>query len=231
MGGPPAGGDSAKKLGLTFRDPELLARALTHPSWSEEHGGGDYERLEFLGDSVLGLVVAEYLHERFPESPEGELSRMKSALVRTRSLASAARSLGVAAHIRVGRGAEQGGERERASVLEAVFEALVAAIYLDGGADAARAFIIRALGEQLESANLLEDFGDAKGELQELTQGRGLALPAYRITGREGPVHAPCFAAEVEVDGVVAGQGSGRSKQAAEQAAAAQALNTLRRSR
>jgi ribonuclease-3 len=218
---------AARALGLAFCDPSLLERALTHPSWSEEHGGGDYERLEFLGDSVLGLVTAEYLHQTFPDASEGELSRMRSGLVRTRALAEAARRLRVGEFVLLGRGAAQDREGERPSVLEAVFEAIVGAVYLDGGLEAARAFALAALLVHVDLDVLAGETEDPKSRLQHVAQARGLDLPVYRPTGQEGPPHGRTFHVEVLLGGEVAGAGSGLSKRAAAQAAAADALSSL----
>jgi ribonuclease III len=213
------------RLGTAFADAGLLLRAVTHPSWALEQGGQDYERLEFLGDSVLGFVVAEYLHATFPELAEGELTRMKIALVSGPALAETGRELGLADAARLGRGAAREGIKP--SVLEAMFEAIVGAVYLDAGVDVAREFVLRALGSRLDPAALVAGVSDPKSTLQEYTQARGLGLPAYRITGNEGPAHDPRFFAEVEVGERVVGRGDGTSKQSAEQAAAEAALETL----
>jgi ribonuclease-3 len=223
-----ASGTSLQRLGHHFVRPELLERALTHPSWAAEHDGQDYERLEFLGDAVIGLVVSEHLHESRPGSAEGELSRLKSSLVRTAALASAARDLDLGSMARFGRGALAGGDRERPSVLEALYEAVTAAIYLDGGLEAARAFVDRTL----VSAGVVEEHAhvpaaDAKSRLQEETQARGLGQPTYRITGEEGPAHERAFTAVVEVEGRPPASGTGHTKQAAQQAAASAALQDL----
>ncbi len=218
---------AARSLGLTFNDPDLLAAALTHPSWSAEHGGPDYQRLEFLGDSVLGVLVADIVYRRFPDLAEGDLSRMKMSVVRMGTLARAARDMGLAEHIRLGKGARQGGEHERPSVLEAVMEAVIGAVYLDGGLEAAREFVDRALAGGLDPAALLEQIADSKSRLQEHTQAKGLGLPEYRTTGHEGPDHARTFFVEVSLDGVVIGRGSGASKRLAAQEAAAEALSAL----
>jgi ribonuclease-3 len=218
---------AAEALGLSFADLGLLERALTHPSWSEEHGGGHYERLEFLGDSVLGLIVSEHLHQTFPELAEGDLSRMKSALVRTRALSDAARELGIGQFIRLGRGAAQDREGERPSVLEAVFEAIVGAVYLDSGVETARSFALGVLLETVDLRELAVEADDPKTQLQHLVQARGLGLPLYRSTGHDGPPHGRTFHVEVLLASEVVGSGSGPSKQAAGQAAAAAALAVL----
>lgn len=218
----------AERLGLTVRDPALIERAVTHPSWSSEHGGPHYERLEFLGDSVLGFVVADLLHSAYPDRPEGDLTQMKIALVRGGTLAEMALELGLDAFVRLGRGAERSGDRLRPSVLEAVFEAVVGALYLDQGVEAARDFISRSLGKRLTYAASAARAGDAKTTLQERAQAAGLGLPSYEIVHESGPHQERVFTAEVRLDGCIMGKGSGRTKQAAQTSAAAVALQALR---
>jgi ribonuclease III len=215
----------ASRLGVAFSDRSLLRRALTHPSYSLEQGGEDYERLEFLGDSVLGSVVASRLYADFPELPEGLLSRMKSALTSGRTLADVARSLGLGEALLFGRGAVK--EATRDSVLENAFEAVVGAVFLEGGSDAASDFVLRVLGDRLDAAVLLGESLDAKTRMQELTQSKGLGLPSYEIVAQSGPAHDPCFTAVVCISGKVCGTGTGTSKQEAQQAAAASALEVL----
>lgn len=219
--------EMARRLGLVLRDASLLERALTHPSYSAEHGGAHYERLEFLGDSVLGFVVADMLHGMFPDGSEGDLTKMKIALVRGGTLSAIALELGLDAAIRLGRGAERSGDRRRSSVLEAAFEAVVGAVYLDGGIDAARAFVFGAMGERGDRDALLSGAHDPKTRLQELMQARGDGLPSYSVVGESGPPQRPTFAAEVRAGQTVMGAGSGPSKQSAETAAALAALATL----
>jgi ribonuclease-3 len=214
-------------LGHAFARPELLERALTHPSWAEENPGEDYERLEFLGDAVVGLVVAEYLHESRPDSPEGELTHLRSSLVRTSGLAEAAKRLDLGGMARFGRGAFASRDFERPSVLEALYEAVTAAVYLDGGLDAARSFVMRTL---IDDAAPPADAGprpDPKSRLQMIAQERGLGAPEYRIVDTEGPPHSRVFTAEVDVKGCETASGTGHTKQAAQQAAAAAALEVL----
>ncbi|KYF55676.1 ribonuclease III [Sorangium cellulosum] len=214
-------------LGLEGDLPHL-EEALTHPSFSNEQRGGrrvDNQRLEFLGDAVLGLCVTELLMERFPGAREGELSMMRSALVNTDALASWARGVELGAALRVGRGAEVAGERDQTNVLADATEALVAALYLDRGFESARALsrkIVASPLSQLASGGMLGR--DAKSELQERVQARGAASPRYRLMGTEGPDHDRAFLVAVEVEGKVIGTGRGRSKKLAEQAAARAAL-------
>jgi ribonuclease III len=216
----------ARQLGIDFEDPELLEAALTHPSYAVEHGGQDYQRLEFLGDSILGLVIAQMLYARFPDLPEGDLTRMKNALVRGRVLAELSDELGITGAIRLGEGSLKTGVRERASVREAAFEAVVAAVYLSCGIDVTAEFVQHALGERVDAKTLLEAVDDPKTRLQEVAQALGLGLPSYRVVDRSGPPHQPTFTAQVSA-GRVTSLGSGSSKQAAEQEAAAGALHAL----
>jgi ribonuclease-3 len=213
------------RLGVDLRDLDDLRAALTHPSYSLEQGGDDYERLEYLGDAVLGAVAAAHLYTEYPTLPEGFLTRMKVAVTSGRPLADVARSLGLGDALLLGRGAQR--ERERDSVLENAFEAVVGAVFLDGGFDAASAFVLRVLGERLDQETLLRTAADPKTRLQELTQSRGAGLPTYEIVAQTGPAHEPRFTAVVCVAGSVAGSGIGASKQDAQQAAAAAALDAL----
>jgi len=215
------------RLGVPIRDPELVRRALTHPTWALENGGEDYERLEFLGDAVLSWVVAPRLYEAFPDLPEGSLTRMKIALTSGKTLTEVARELGLGPAIRFGRGAVH--EAGRASVLENAFEALVGAIYLDSGIDVAGEFALRVLGDRISREHLLSVPEDAKSRLQALTQGAGLGLPSYRIVERTGPAHSPMFTVEVSAGDRVLGIGSGATKQHAQKAAATAALEVLDR--
>lgn len=215
------------RLGATVRDTELLRRALTHPSWASENGGEDYERLEFLGDAVLSWVIAPRLYEAFPDLPEGALTRMKIALTSGKTATAVAQELGIGPAIRFGHGAKH--EAERASVLENVFEAVVGAIYLDSGIEAAGEFVLRALGDRISRETLLAVPEDAKSRLQALTQGAGLGLPTYRIAERSGPAHSPLFTVEVTLGDRLLGVGSGATKQHAQKAAAVAALEVLDR--
>jgi ribonuclease-3 len=219
----------AERLGLVFRDLDLLAAALTHPSWAAENDGADYQRLEFLGDAVLALVVSERLYASFPDLAEGDLTRMRISVVRGGALARAARTLGLSGAIRAGRGASRDRDHERSSVLEAVMESVIGAVYLDAGLEAARSFVERALAEMLDEGTLAAQVSDPKTRLQEHTQAHGLGLPTYRETSHEGPPHDRVFFAEVLLGEDVIGSGSGASKQAAAQAAAAAALASLAR--
>jgi ribonuclease-3 len=212
-------------LGHRFRDGSLLRAALTHPSWAVEHGGTDNERLEFLGDSVLSFVVAEYLYVIFPDVPEGVLTKMKVALTSGRTLSEVARGSRLQGALRLGRGATRDADRD--SVLENTFEAVVGAIYLDAGIAAVRGIVLRALADRVDPDALLGTVADSKTRLQELTQSRGLGLPVYDIVDQSGPPHEPIFTATVHVAGALSGSGCGATKQAAEQAAAEAAIGSL----
>ena len=205
--------------------------ALTHPSLRNEREplcGEDYQRLEFLGDSILGMLLAEMLFELLPGQSEGELSRTRSLLAGQGTLALVARRLDIGRFILLGKGEEQCGGRDKDSILADVFEALLAAIYRDGGLDAARSLVRREFEPLLHDPALAARFGDAKSALQELLSSRGLPPPEYLFPAVSGPSHDPIFSCRVEVNGEAAGEGSGRSKKAAQQAAALQALELLK---
>lgn len=217
-------------LGIDLGSGELLLRALTHASWAHEQGEPateDNERLEFLGDAVVGLAVSEHLYTRFPDLSEGDLARMRAAVVREGSLAAAARRLGLGAALRMGRGAERTGGRQRDSVLADAFEAVMGAVYLTCGWQPAQRVVLAALGQELSDVARTRAPADAKSALQELLQAEAGGLPSYRVVLESGPPHEKQFEAEVLYRGKVLGRGSGRSKRAAEQAAAAQALQRL----
>jgi ribonuclease-3 len=207
-----------------FSDPGLLEEALTHGSVMGTRGG-DYQRLEFLGDRVLSLVVAELLYRTFPKENEGKLARRFVALVRREALAEVAAKIGLGDHLILSPGEADSGGRKNPSLLADVCEAVIAALYLDGGLAAAAAFINRhwkALMAREETPPM-----DAKTSLQEWLQGRGLPLPVYRIVGRTGPDHAPEFTIEVAAGAARPVTGLGLSRRAAEQQAAAAALVLL----
>ena len=214
------------RLGYRFRDAELLASALTHRSHAQESGTANhYERLEFLGDAVLGLFAAELLFRAFAAEAEGELSRLKSWIVSAEPLARYAEELGVGGELRLGVGEERSGGRKKRSLLADAMEAIFGAVYLDGGAIAARIVV----GAYLDCALAAEPErrGDAKTRLQELAQARGWELPAYEVTAENGPDHSKRFEIEVRLRGSVVGRGTGRSKKEAQQLAAAAALEAF----
>jgi ribonuclease-3 len=212
-----------------FKNPSLRLRALTHRSFLNENAAvtEDNERLEYLGDAVLDLIVAELLYHRLPEMKEGRLTRLRSALVRTEQLAAFARALNLGQQLRIGKGEEDNGGRTRDSMLCDTFEAIIGAYYLDSGMEAVNAFVRPLLQPVLE--NLLNDEGDgdSKSQLQEWSQAEHKFTPQYIITGAHGPDHQRTFTAQVIIQGQVMGEGTGRNKRAAEQTAALDALKKL----
>lgn len=214
-------------LGYRFRNPELLVEALTHPSCNQQKNGGPfhYQRLEFLGDSVLGLVIGDLLVRRYPAEPEGSLARRKSALVESKTLAQRMQRWGIADSIRMSPGEEAGGGRGSRAILEDVCEALIGAIYRDGGYEAAYEVVAQHWQELLEST--LEAPKDAKTSLQEWVQGRGLPLPLYTLVSTEGPAHEPLFVVSVAVESFGEEQGEAPNKRKAEQIAAAKMLERI----
>jgi len=217
----------SENLGVAFRDVSLLSRALTHRSYLNENPGSvleDNERLEFLGDAVIDFVVAGFLYHRFPEMDEGALTALRAALVRAESLAGFARQIDLGRYLRLGLGEEENGGRERTPLLCATFEAVAGAIYLDHGLEQARAFIEPLIRPALEQIRAEELYKDAKSEFQVWAQARFNVTPHYRVSGSEGPDHARTFTVQVLVGPEVWGEGRGRSKQSAAQAAAAEAM-------
>jgi ribonuclease-3 len=213
-----------------FRDLDLLRRALTHPSYVNEHPEdeiGDNQRLEFLGDAVLDFVAGAWVYRHYPDFDEGRMTRLRAALVRTRTLAQLARQVGIGAALRLGHGEEEAGGRERDANLCDAFEAVVGALYIDGGLAAAEAFAQPLIGPVAEATLTAEADWDAKSRLQEWSQAELGVTPRYRIVAERGPDHAKTFVAQVLLVKKVAGQGAGRSKQAAEQAAARAAWESL----
>ena len=209
-----------------FQDLSLLQTAMTHSSYANEHGlphSGCYERLEFLGDAILGLTAAELLYNRSPLLPEGKMTRIRAELVCEESLCRTARELRLGECMRLGRGAEISGDRERPSILADMTESLIAAIYLDGGMESAKAFILRFVLAGAEAVISRRSL-DNKTALQELLQRQGAVAIHYELTGESGPDHDKRFTVAVYIDGVYGGDGEGRSKKEAEQAAAAAAL-------
>ena len=213
-------------IGYRFTDRSDISLALTHPSYSNERdtAGQDYQRLEFLGDAVLGMLLAELLYQRMADVGEGVLSRSRSQLAGQGTLAEVARGLGLGEFIRLGRGEEQCRGREKDSILADVFEAVLAAVYRDGGLAAARSLIIREFGRMIEGDKVTVRCGDAKSDLQEQLSAHGYPPPTYHLHDVSGSPHAPLFRFQVLVDSEIAGEGEGNSKKAAQQAAAVQAL-------
>ena len=220
-----------ERLGHRFFRVELLTRALTHRSAVGEAAGTeleDNERLEFLGDAVLNLLASEHLYEAFPDWSEGQLSRSRARIVNAHSLEAAARRLELGRHLKLGRGEEKTGGREKSALLADAFEAVLGAIYLDGGLSAARDFLRRTLlQDALETAGERLSESDRKSALQEFLQGRGRPAAEYRLAGESGPDHQKEFRVEVWVDGACLAAGQGSTKKDAEQHAAQIALELL----
>ena len=219
-----------KKLNYTFRDRKLLSEALSHSSYANEHrsaGLKSNERLEFLGDSVLGFVTAEFLFAQHPDLPEGNLTRIRAALVCEQSLFEVAQKLDLGRYLKLGRGEEAGGGRKRTSILADATEAVFAAVYLDGGIGAASALIHRVLLDAEREEVVEERRRDYKTALQELVQRTPGRTITYQLVEETGPDHCRVFVMEVSVDGQAAGRGEGRSKKEAEQAAARAALEAM----
>lgn len=216
--------------GLRFDNRKLLQEAMTHRSYVNEHTDPDLmdnERLEFLGDSVIGFITADMLYRRFPDANEGELTRLRAALVRAETLAELARVCHVGETLRMGRGDEASGGRERLNNLCGAFEALVGALYLDQGLDAVRAWALPLLERHLEQVLAHQLDRDARSTLQEWSQAHLNVMPVYRTIAEEGPGHEQVFTVEVLIGDEAVGRGVGRSKQAAAQAAAQDALNHM----
>lgn len=219
-----------RAIGYRFHDLDLLRRALTHPSYINEHPDdetGHNQRLEFLGDAVLDFIAGAWVYTHYSDFDEGRMTRLRAALVCTKTLAQLARKVGIGRVLRLGRGEEEAGGRERDANLCDAFEALVGALYLDGGMVAAENFIQPLIGPVAEATLAAEADWDAKSRLQEWSQAELGVTPRYRIVAEMGPDHAKTFVAQVLLDGEVQGQGSGASKQAAEQAAAQEAWEAL----
>jgi ribonuclease-3 len=218
------------RLGCKFRDENLLRLALTHPSVAHESGAAQAhnQRLEFLGDAVLQLVLTQKLYEQFPVFDEGPLTKARAKLVNRRTLAEHGRSLGLGPYLILGHGEEMQGGRDRASSLADVFEALLGAIFLDGGFDAAREFILRQFADAFSKVSVLPTIENPKGELQELLQARSPEAPEYQVISATGPDHDRMFECTVHHGGVELARGSGKSKKAAESDAALAALKKMR---
>ena len=219
-----------KKLNYQFRNPAFLSEALSHCSYANEHRAAHLnsnERLEFLGDSVLGFVTAEFLFLQHPDLPEGDLTRIRAALVCEQSLYEVAQKLGLGQYLKLGKGEEAGGGRTRTSILADATEAVFAAVYLDGGITAASALIHRVLLDAEREEVVEERRRDFKTALQELVQRQADQVLTYQMVGESGPDHAKVFEAEVLLNGKPLGRGSGHSKKEAEQAAASAALKNL----
>ena len=218
------------RIGYKFRSEDLLFLALTHPSIAHEQNNPSphNQRLEFLGDAILGAVLSRQLYDRFPEADEGLLTKSRAKLVNSSTLAAHGRTLGLGAYLALSRGEENSGGRDRSSTLADAFEALLGAIFLDGGYDAAREFILQEFSGDYAELALPAGIENPKGELQELLQAKSPVAPVYQLISAEGPDHDRNFVCAVLHDGVELAQGSGKSKKAAESDAALAALKKLR---
>ncbi len=217
-----------ERLGYRFKNHQYLTTALTHSSYANEAKGGGHsnERLEFLGDSVLGVVVADYLFKNCPNLPEGDLTKNRASLVCEKSLCGFSRQLGVGNFLLLSHGEQNSGGRERSSILADAFEAIIAAIYMDGGMEEARKFILRFIIPTLK-ASKPKAFKDYKTALQEIIQQNPEERLEYVLTGESGPDHDKHFTVEVHLNSNVIGKGGGRSKKEAEQQAAREALELM----
>jgi len=220
--------DLQQSISYTFKEPQLLERALTHKSFANENKVPYHnERMEFLGDAVLSLIVSEYLMRTCPDSTEGDLSRLRAAIVSEPALAVIGRALALGAYLLLGKGEEQTGGRDKDSLLADSLEAVIAALYLDRGKDAAEAFILRFFEDVIKMTCASRTTLDYKTALQERCQERLKQLPEYRVASETGPDHQKQFDVELLVKGQLYGRGTGKSKKEAEQKAAKEALEKL----
>jgi ribonuclease-3 len=218
-----------KELHYEFSNTRLLEEALTHKSFTNENLGTDEDnqRLEFLGDAVIGLVVAEALMERLPQATEGQLTPRRALLVKEASLAEMARGIHLGDLLLLGRGEEMNNGRDRPSILSDAVEAVVGAVYLDGGYDASRKLVLKWIGSQFALVSDTARPVDVKTFLQEVLQAKGVEMPCYEVIGEEGPDHEKIFEVEISVGKSVLARGRGRSKKEAEKDAARRALNEV----
>jgi len=217
-------------LGISFDDLSLLEQALVHSSYVNENPGfalTSNERLEFLGDAILGFIIAEELYQRFPQFSEGEMTKLRSSLVRRDALSRMARAISLGNYLYLGRGEEASGGRRKPANLARALEAVIAAIFFDKGLAATRDFVLRSVNQELNKALSQGAEADYKSRLQELIQARHQQTPAYEVIEATGPDHARMFTVEVRVGDTVLGRGSGKSKKAAEAEAARSALAQL----
>jgi len=218
-----------KTLGISFKDPSLLEQALVHTSYVNENPGTttSNERLEFLGDAILGFIIAEELYQRLPQSNEGEMTALRSSLVRRDALSRMARAISLGNHLYLGKGEEASGGRRKSANLAGALEAVIAAIFLDQGSNVARDFILRLMDKELKKALSQGIEPDYKSQLQELIQAKHQPTPTYQVIEAMGPDHNRSFTVEVKVGNTVLGIGSGKSKKSAEAEAARSALDQL----
>ncbi len=216
-----------EQLGYQFKDQDLLREALSHPSLSSETRPAppDNQRLEYLGDAVIELVISDHLFRRFTDSQEGSLTKLRASIVSKNSLAAAALRLNLGSHLLLSRGEERSGGRERSSNLADTFEALLGALYLDAGMEVTREITLKCLDIELQDLNPKDTLGNTKGELQEILQSITPEAPIYQVIDQSGPPHHRIFTAAVTWKNITLGQGEGPSKKIAEIAAATEALN------
>ena len=220
-----------KKLGYTFKNQSILETALTHSSYANEHKGlsqASNERLEYLGDSILGMTVADHLYSNYPDMTEGGMTRLRAELVCENSLRRVSIEIGLGKHIKLGKGEEHSGGRRRSSILADAVEALIAALYLDGGLEVTKEFIGKYILSEIHAIESRRN-SDYKTALQELVQQHSGQTLSYNVLGESGPDHNKQFEAEVCLNGKPIGRGIGRTKKVAEQAAAQKALEELER--
>ena len=218
-----------KKLNYKFKNIDLLENALVHSSYANEIRGNTHsnERLEFLGDSILSIIVSEHIYSRYPDMPEGELTRFRASLVCEKSLCEFSRGLGLGQFLKLGRGEDKNGGRDRDSILADAFEAVLAAIYLDGGMDAAKKHVMNTILRDLKHHNDEDAFKDYKTTLQEIIQRNPEESVSYILIDETGPDHDKAFTVEVHLNSNVIGTGKGKNKKQAEQMAAKQALRLM----
>ena len=222
-------GSPESLIGYTFKDDSLLTEALTHGSYIRDRSGiKDNQRLEFLGDALLDAIVGEEIYRRLPDEAEGTLTMKRAEVVRGETLSSVAKSIGLGEYILMSRGLENQGGRENASILEDAFEAVVGAVFVDGGYEKTKEVVLNLLEEYIESAMTGELANDYKSRLQEILQRRGEDAPLYRVTDEQGPSHDKTFYVEVLENDRVIGKGCGRSKKQAEQNAAREGIERIR---
>ena len=215
-----------KLFNYDFSDDSLIETALTHSSYANEHSETCNERMEFLGDSVLSLSVSKYIYDKFPNLPEGRLSKIRASVVCEETLAKCAVKMNFGKYIKLGHGEEASGGRNRPSILSDAFESVIAAIYLDGGFEKAREWIIPQLANEIDAASACDNFHDYKTMLQEISQSHGLGVPEYTLVGESGPDHAKIFSMRLCV-GKHSITASGKSKKTAEFNAAHKLLESL----
>ncbi len=219
------------ELKYKFKDKNLLYTALSHSSYANEHknqGVKCNERLEFLGDAILGFVVGEYIYKKFESWPEGKLTKLRASVVCENMLSKKGRELGINKELRLGKGEENTGGRERNSIIADAVESIIGAIYLDGGIGEARSFILELLEDEIENMSSTVTILDAKTTLQEIIQKKSQEPIEYKIIGESGPAHCKLFEVEVHHRGFILGKGNGKSKKEAEQRAALEAINLIK---